>query len=294
MPHRARSIAARFQIILVAISVITTLPVCSGCRSVPHSGRKQLVVIPESQEISMGASAYQEILAKERLSTNERYIELVQRVGQRIAAVAGRDDYQWEFNVIDSQQPNAFCLPGGKVAFNEGILPICRNEAGIAVVMSHEVSHALARHGGERMSHGVARNAGGLFLKFLFRSRSEHDQQLIRQAYGFGTEYGAILPYSRKHESEADAIGLTLMAKAGYDPAEAVRFWERFAALKQGKQTPEFFSTHPTDARRAADLRDLQSEAQQHYAQARQKYGTGELIAREWTASQIQPVSGER
>ncbi|MFO0821357.1 MAG: M48 family metallopeptidase [Pirellulales bacterium] len=250
-----------------------------GCRSAPITGRKQMLLLPEDKEVALGATAYQETVAKEQLSTNAQYNEMVQRVGQRIAAVSDRKDYQWEFKVIASPQQNAFCLPGGKVAVHEGILPICESEAGLAVVMSHEIAHALARHGGERISQGYAVEAAKQAMSYVTQTQDQQRQEMIMKAYGAASQYGVILPYSRKHESEADHIGLMLMSKAGYDPAEAPRFWQRFGAANAGQQPMEFFSTHPSDANRAANLMGLLPEAQQLYALAPEKLGRGEMLA---------------
>lgn len=250
-----------------------------GCRSAPVTGRKQMLFMPEDSEVSMGATAYQEVVAKEKLSTNAQYVDMVNRVGQRIAAVAGKPDYQWEFKVIASPEQNAFCLPGGKVAIHEGIIPICESESGLAVVMSHEIAHALARHGGERMSQGYAVDAAKQAVSYVTQSQDQVKRDALLKAYGVASQYGVILPYSRKHESEADHIGLMLMSKAGYDPAEAPRFWQRFAQANQNAAPAEFFSTHPSDQRRSADLLALLPEAQKLYDAAPVKFGRGEMLA---------------
>ena len=207
------------------------------------------------------------------------HVELVNRVGQRIAAVAERPDYQWEFRVVATPQQNAYCLPGGKVTVHEGLLPVCANEAGLAVVMSHEIAHALARHGGERMSHSLAVQGVKHAVDYVTKDREERQRQMILQAYGIGTQYGVILPYSRKHENEADHMGLILMAKAGYDPSEAPQFWQRFAKAKEGSKTPEFLSTHPSDEHRVENLTALLPDAQSVYEQCPAKFGLGEILA---------------
>ncbi len=268
------------QVAITAVLLAATgIAVWSGCRSTPVTGRKQLLIVSESQEIAMGVNAYREILSSEKLSTNRRYVDMVNRVGRRIAAVADRPDYQWEFNVIASPQQNAFALPGGQVAVYEGIIPICQNEAGLAVVMSHEVAHALARHGGERMSHSTIQSGLQKGLDFVARNQEEGQKKIIMAAYGITSEYAAIRPFSRVQESEADHIGLILMAKAGYDPQEAPRFWERFAEAGQGRKHPEFLSTHPSDEHRAADLRALLPEATEQFEKATARYGLGEPIS---------------
>ena len=211
-----------------------SLPSCGcvfGCRSAPYTGRSQLIFVPEQQEIAMGQTAFADVLAKEPISQNMRFQQIVERVGMRIAGVSGRTDYQWETKVIASQAQNAFCLPGGKIVVYEGILPICQNEAGLAVVMSHEVAHVLARHGGERMSQSAAVNGAQTVVGMVMRNQEQVNRDIVMRAYGLGSQYGLILPYSRKHELEADQIGLTLMAQAGYDPSEGPRFWKRFVQL---------------------------------------------------------------
>lgn len=266
--------------------------VLAGCRSVPMTGRKQFVMYPEAQEIELGVTAFQEVTSAEPPSANPQYNELVHRVGQRIAAVSGRPDYQWEFRVIASPEQNAFCLPGGKVAVYEGILPICENEAGLAVVMSHEIAHALARHGGERMTQNFGVNQASKAVSLVTRNWEQKSKELALQAYGLGSKYGVILPYSRKHESEADHMGLLMMAKAGYDPSEAPKFWQRFGDAKNGAGPPEFMSTHPSDERRAARLVELLPEAAKLYEASTAKYGTGEQIAVAAGAGAARPASG--
>ena len=274
------NVTARFRAVEKSILMFAAIMLLAqfGCRAAPITGRRQVLLVPESQEVTMGVSAFQQTLASEKPSSNSKYVDMVNRVGQRIAAVADRPDYKWEFKVIESEQMNAFCLPGGKVAVYEGILPVCDNEAGLAVVMSHEIAHALLRHGGERMSHGYVVNGLGKAVNFALQNREKYMKDTVMQAYGVASEYGFVLPYSRKHESEADHVGLLLMAEAGYDPREAPRFWERFASFKGGEAKAEFLSTHPSDARRAGNLRDLLAEAVPIYDQTAKKYGIGERL----------------
>lgn len=264
---------------LETTSAIAILFVClTGCHTVDVTGRNQLLLVPENQEVSMGVTAFQETLRTESPSQNEHYVQLVQQVGQRIAAAADRPDYQWEFQVIASPEQNAFCLPGGKVAVYEGIMPICQNEAGLAVVMSHEIAHAMARHGGERMSQGFIVNGAKMALSTVLQNREQVIRDRVLSAYGVASKYGFTLPYSRKHESEADHIGLMLMARAGYDPTEAPAFWQRFGAANAGHKQPEFLSTHPADDRRAQELAELLPAAIRHYGSARVKYAKGQPI----------------
>ncbi len=251
---------------------------CCGCKTAPITGRRQMMFYPEETEISMGQQSFADVVSKETISSNSRYQQIVERVGMRIAAVSDRNTYQWETKVVASEEQNAFCLPGGKIVVYEGILPICQNEAGLAVVMSHEVAHVLARHGGERMSQTAAVNGVQTAIGYAMRNKEKVAQDLWMRAYGVGTNVGFLLPYSRKHESEADHIGLMLMAKAGYDPAEAPRFWTRFAAASKGAKPAEFLSTHPADERRASDLEKLLPQALEGYRQASNPIGQGELI----------------
>ncbi|HEY6564120.1 MAG TPA: M48 family metallopeptidase [Pirellulaceae bacterium] len=250
-----------------------------SCRSAPISGRKQLLLVPETQEVELGLKAYRETLAAETLSTDPKYVDLVRRVGNQIAQAAQRPDYQWEFNLIASPQQNAFCLPGGKVAVHEGILPICQNEAGLAVVMSHEIAHALARHGGERMSQGFVVNGAGIALGYLTKGQEAAQREQMMRVFGVTSKYGFVLPYSRKHESEADRIGIILMARAGYDPSEAPRFWQRFSGASGGTTLPEFLSTHPADARRAQELLAQLPAALAEYERAPTRLGLGVSFA---------------
>lgn len=260
---------------LPLLLVVSLVALAAGCKSAPLTGRKQMLLMPESQEVSMGLSAFNDVTDKEPPSQNQQYVELVQRVGQRIAAVAEKPDYKWEFKVIQSDQQNAFCLPGGKVAVYEGIIPVCATEAGLAVVMSHEIAHALARHGGERMSQNMAVDGVKQAMSYVMQNQDQTRKDIVMQAYGVSSQYGVLLPYSRKHESEADHIGLILLAKAGYDPREAPRFWTRFGEAKQGQQQMEFMSTHPSDTRRSADLAALVPDAMKLYEAAPEKIGLG-------------------
>lgn len=276
MYRMAHTATGRVAVVMVCA---VCLAVSAGCRQTPITNRHQLLnpLVSESREIAMGASAFGEVLKEEPASANQQYIEVVERVGRRIAAVAGRPDYEWEFRVIKSPQQNAFCLPGGKVAIYEGIMPICENEAGLAVVMAHEIAHATARHGGERMAHSAVSDGVKRAIDFVMQEQTDQSKQVVQTVYGVGSKYGAILPFSRKHESEADHIGLIYMAKAGYDPREAPLFWQRFAQASQGSP-PEFLSTHPSHGRRTSNLQELLPEALAEYDNAPQKYGMGVSI----------------
>lgn len=239
--------------------------VVSACQTVPVTGRQQLILLSAADETRMGLSAYEQILQEEKLSQDPQVNAMVRRVGQRIADVANRPDFQWEFRVIEKEVANAFALPGGKVAVYTGILKYTPTEAGLAVVMGHEVAHALARHGGERMSQSMLAQFG-LTLGDLFLGGSNPAvMQAITMAYGVGVQ----LPFGRRQESEADHIGLILMAKAGYDPHEAVPSWQRMSSGQTGNAPPEFLSTHPSGATRIRQLQQWMPEALQHYSPSR-------------------------
>jgi metalloendopeptidase OMA1, mitochondrial len=237
----------------------------SGCQTVEYTGRSQVNLISESQEKQLGTEAYQDILKKTPLSKRSDWQAQLQRVGQRIAAAAAKPDYQWEFKVLQGKEVNAFCLPGGKVAFWEGIMPIVQDDNGVAVVMGHEVAHALARHGAERMSQSIGTQLIGQILTAGVGLSNPAFAEDFAKLYGLGTSVGVILPWGRAQESEADHIGLILMAKAGYDPSAAVAFWERMSKVQQGAQPPEFLSTHPSDAARINQIKQWLPEAQQYY-----------------------------
>ncbi|HET6371144.1 MAG TPA: M48 family metallopeptidase [Nitrospiria bacterium] len=217
----------------------------------------------------MGLTAYQDILSKTKQSTDPEVNAQVRRVGERIARAADRPDYKWEFKVIDDEKTvNAFCLPGGKVAVYTGILPVAQNDSGLATVLSHEVAHALARHGGERISTGLLAEMGMLGLDAVLANQGSSPEAIetINAAYGMGAQAGVILPFSRTQESEADHIGLILMAKAGYNPSAAIGFWERMSATEKGStRPPEFLSTHPGTGRRIDQIKAWLPEAEQYY-----------------------------
>lgn len=241
----------------------------AGCHNVPLTQRSQLQLMSEQQERRMGLSSFQEILRKERLSQDAALNERVQRIGRRIAAATGRDDYQWEFKVIDDDKTiNAFCLPGGKVAVYTGLLPVAQDDAGLAAVIGHEVAHAIARHGGERLSQEIL--VTGLTVAVVVGTSDSRKRDLYAGLLGAGAAVGFLLPYSRLHEEEADRMGLIFMAKAGYDPRAAVGLWERMAGAGKGKaKMPEFLSTHPSDQTRIREIQRHLPEALSHYRPVR-------------------------
>jgi predicted Zn-dependent protease len=245
-----------------------------GCVTTPVSERQSLVLIPFENEVALGEEAYQEILKKETLSLDGQLIEIVERVGRQLAAVSPMPNLDWEFKLIESDQKNAFALPGGKVAIYTGILPVCANEAGLAAVMSHEISHVIARHGAQRMSQSLILAE---LMEATSSSLSDNEyRNEIMGALGVGTAVGVTLPFSRSNESEADKIGLMLMAKAGYDPREAERFWGRFNQMKKGSSPPELLSTHPADATRIEDIRRLLPKSNRTYKANPLKHGLGQ------------------
>lgn len=245
----------------------------TGCVRAPGTARDQLIFVSEEKEIAMGISAFREVLRQAPLNENPELNEMVQRVGQRIAKAANKPEYHWEFAVIqDDKTINAFALPGGKVAVFTGILKVTQNEAGLATVMGHEVAHALQRHGAERYSRGILDAIGNVAALGAGAATGRPDAALAAMgAYGVGVS----LPFNRKQESEADFIGLRLMAQAGYDPRESVLFWERMSGcprkmigklcFRSGQAIPEFLSTHPSDITRINQIEAWVPEALQYY-----------------------------
>jgi predicted Zn-dependent protease len=252
----------------------------SGCATVPITGRKQLAFIPTSDLAMMAEDSYKQLLQQSVLSDDVDKINLLRKVGKKISRAAEdflveqglQKDlkyYKWEYNLIENDDViNAFAMPGGKIAFYTGIFKLFENEDQVAVVMGHEVAHAIAKHGNERMSQQLAVQLGGIALSSALKTEPEATQRIFMSVYGIGSEVGVLLPYSRKHEYEADEIGLIFMVKAGYEPMEAVKFWEKMAALG-GAGVPEFLSTHPSGARRVANLKRLVPKARNYQPPAK-------------------------
>ncbi|MEO1050577.1 MAG: M48 family metallopeptidase [Bacteroidota bacterium] len=249
---------------------------CSQCQTVPVTGRKQLSLVSNGEILPLAASQYQQVLKESKLATNQEQTQMIKRVGTRIqkaveaymAEIGASDQlqgFEWEFSLIeDDKTVNAWAMPGGKVAFYTGILPICKDEKGVAVVMGHEVAHAIANHGRERMSQGLALNFGLGSISAAMGQNPTTTQQLLLQSIGAGSQLG-VLKFSRTHESEADKIGLIFMAIAGYDPSEAPKFWSRMRELSGGSQPPEFMSTHPSHETRIRDLESQIPGAMEYY-----------------------------
>jgi len=257
------------------------LAILAACATVPITGRRQLSLIPHSEMVSLGGQSYTDLLKQSSLSQDKQANALLSNVGERIARSAeeflkehGKEseiaDFRWEFKLIQADEVNAFCLPGGKVGVYTGILPITQDQDGLAVVLGHEIAHAIANHGGERMSQLLLVEFGGMALATATKERPEETRQLLLQAYGLGASVGVILPYSRSHEREADHIGLLLSARAGYDPRAAIPFWERMSN-SGGERPPELLSTHPSPKDRAQSLNELLPEALGYYRQTKEQ-----------------------
>lgn len=243
--------------------------IAAACAKVPVTGRRSLILVPDTQVQTLAADSYQSLLKESKLSDDAAQVKMVRDVGGRIAVVSHQPDFDWEFNVIaDSGTVNAFCMPGGKVAFYTGILPICKNDTGVAVVMGHEVAHAIAKHGAERMSQGLLVTFGGITLDQALRKKPAETRQMANMAFGVAAGVGYVLPYGRMQESEADRIGLMYMAQAGYDPREAVAFWQRMSETSKGGQPPEFLSTHPSHETRINNLQKWMPDALKAYEQS--------------------------
>ena len=245
-----------------------------SCFKNPVTGRSSLNLADEGSMRQQATASYSSELAQHKVITGTAQAQMIQRVGQRMSEAVkqyltskGQQDlingYNWQFSLLESSDVNAWCMPGGKVAFYTGIMPIAQDEKGVAVVMGHEIAHAIARHGNERVSNTMVAQYGGALFSSLLSTKSETAQNIFNQAYGVGSTLG-ILAYSRKHEREADEMGLIFMALAGYDPHEAVGFWQRMAA-QGGAKPPVFLSTHPSDQKRISDIQAHMNKAMQYY-----------------------------
>jgi len=262
------------------IALIGILIICISCATNPFTGKKTIALVSNDQLFPSSFAQYNEVLSENKVITGTQESEMIKRVGQRIAAASERylnangfqgylEGYKWEYKLIKSEQVNAWCMPGGKIAFYTGILPIAKNETGVAAIMGHEVAHALANHGQQRMSTGILQQAGGVAVALAAGSDNPEKQQIWMQAYGIGSAVGFALPFSRSHETEADKIGLYIMAIAGYNPEEAAELWKRMKANSGGQAPPEFLSTHPSNDSRIQNLQSLVPKAK---AEAR-KFG---------------------
>lgn len=260
-----------FFITVVCVVVL----IFNACDTVPISGRKQLRLISEREMIGMSLQAYDEFLdTSQVLPDTHKDVIVVRRIGNRIKEAVTKyladngqskriEGFEWEFNVVNENTVNAWCMPGGKVVVYTGILPVTKDEKSLAVVMGHEIAHAVARHGNERMSQGLAVQLGGLALSVALSEQRAETQNLFLQSYGLGSSLG-MLAYSRNHESEADKLGLVFMAMAGYDPQSSIGFWQRMSEMG-GQAPPQLLSTHPSDETRIADLQAFMPEAMKYY-----------------------------
>ena len=260
----------------ITLSVLIIAIVIVACQKVPITGRKQMSLISESEMIGMSLTSYAEFLAKNpAVAETDANAKMVSKIGKDMQkavetfmaekGLSSRlEGYQWEFHMVNENSVNAWCMPGGKVVVYSGLLPVTQTESGLACVMGHEIAHAVARHGNERMSQGLLVQVGGAALSVALSQKPQLTQDLFLQSYGLTSQLG-MLKYSRTHESEADKMGLIFMAIAGYDPNEAVTFWERMEQASSGSKPPEILSTHPSDATRIADIKAFLPEAMKYY-----------------------------
>ncbi|MDX2227912.1 MAG: M48 family metallopeptidase [Verrucomicrobiae bacterium] len=237
----------------------------AACTTLKETGESTVILVNPQQETQLGVSAFDQYKKEKKVSPDPQHQEMVNRVGRKLAAVSGLSDVQWEFVVFEDPSPNAFALPGGKVGFNTGILDICQDEEGIAVVMSHEIAHVSLRHGAQRMSRGMMLEMGRNLLGLAMQDSEYKTQQLFAMSYGLGSQIFVELPYGRDEELEADRIGLRYLSRAGYRPQASVEFWQRFAAAKQKSGAAggsDFLSTHPSDQKRIEQLQKAVSSGQ--------------------------------
>jgi len=256
MPHPVRWALPAAALVLILVV---------GCATAPYTNRSQFIILSEAEESTLGADAYKEVLKKEHIDHDPRIIDPVREVGERIARVANKPSYRWEFTVIDDPKTiNAFALPGGKVAVYTGLFPVAHDSAGLAAVLGHEVGHALAHHAAERMSQGLVFQVLGTGLSVALGAQSPVTQRAIMQAFGLGTQVGVLLPFGRAQEAEADHIGLILMAQAGYDPHAALQLWQRFEKVEKSSPA-EFLSTHPSYGTRERNIESWMPEAMRYF-----------------------------
>ena len=264
------------RISIIVFAAITSLVI--SCSQNPITGRNQFTLYNEADIQNMAADQYRQFLSENKVvsASVNKDAEMVRRVGQRLTNAINSyyakeglskelEGYKWEYNLVDSKDVNAWCMPGGKIVVYTGLLPISQNEAALAVVMGHEIAHALAKHGNERMSQATAQQLGGVALSVAVANKSPEAQNLLMNAYGIGTTVGALLPFSRKQELEADKYGLIFSAMAGYNPQEAIPLWERMQQAGGGSRPPEFLSTHPSEGTRIERLKELMPTALKYY-----------------------------
>ncbi len=258
-----------FKVYGISIGIVVLI---ISCAKNPFTGKSTMAFVPNNQLFPTAFAQYNQFLSENKVVKNTKDANRITTVGEKIRRAAERyltangfadylNDYKWEYNLVDNKELNAWCMPGGKIVFYTGILPVCKDDAGIAAVMGHEVAHALANHGQQRMSAGLLQQLGAVGVAVATSGKSNETQQMAMQAYGIGSQVGGMLPFSRNHESEADKIGIYLMSIAGYHPENAVKVWERMSVLSSGQAPPEFMSTHPSNETRIAELTALIPEA---------------------------------
>ena len=259
----------------VSFWLLSAALLLSSCASVPLTGRNRVMLVSDNEVLASSLTQYNEYMGNATRSNDAVKTAMVQRVGKKIASATEqflKDNglasevalYSWEFNLVKDDEMNAFCMPGGKIVVYEGILPLCNSDADLAVVIGHEVAHAVAKHSNERLSQQLLAQYGSAIVGMALSGRSEAAQQLGQTVYGLGAEYGVMLPFSRKHESEADYMGLIFMAMAGYDPSVAITFWQKMAAAG-GAGIPAILSSHPSDEKRIADIKKNLPKVEQYY-----------------------------
>jgi predicted Zn-dependent protease len=260
--------------ILFNYTLLAVVMLIGSCSTVPIIGRKQLNLLPESQLVGMSLTSYKEFLDSSEVIKSGVHYNMVKNTGNRISVAVEKflidnnmsnriSDFTWEFNLVKDPSLNAWCMPGGKVVFYQGIMPVCVNEDGVAVVMGHEIAHAVARHGNERMSQGLLTQLGGMALDVAIQEQPDMTRAIFLSAFGIGAQVGVMLPFSRKHEYEADKMGLIFLTMAGYNPEEAIRFWERMSKLG-GSSMPEYLSTHPVSKNRVEALKKILPEMEKY------------------------------
>lgn len=279
----------------ISIAIVAIL-FANSCGTVAVTGRKQLMLVSDEDVLSLSNKSYKEYMDTAKVSTDKKNTEMVVRVGTRLANAVEEylkanglesecKNFAWEFHLVQDKEANAFCMPGGKIVVNEGLLPITQTEGALAVVLGHEIAHAVAKHSAERMSHQILANYGASALGAILSGQSAATQAVSQAVYGLGANYGVMMPFSRKDESEADHMGLIFAAMAGYDPQVAVPFWQRMQAA--GTKVPEFFSDHPSDANRIAQIQKEMPEAMKYYNEY--KAGTGKT-----KPSQAKPATAKK
>ncbi len=256
--------------------VVTAIFILSACSKVPFTGRKQMKLLPSTQMNAMAIDSYNNFLKENPLSTNNTQVQLIKRTGEKISRAISDylrknkmgdriEGFNWQFNLVQNNQVNAWAMPGGKIVFYTGIMEFCRDEESVAVVMGHEIAHIIAKHGNEKMSQGLMTQLGGQALSVAMQKQPAQTQQIFNAAYGVGSQVGVMLPFSRVHEKEADRMGLIFMALAGYNPERAISFWQEMDKKSGGNPTPEFLSTHPHHDTRIKELRKHLPEAMKYY-----------------------------